>query len=263
MLKTNMMMEVKINQDLSFMIGHKTKMGKVDTILHHGNMLREQRGLRPFADINEIIRKRSFWEFVIAVDTQNFMDGFSDIEEDDGFINFEPIKIRVPIVGNTTTRISDFSVLDKYQGKDGHMKIADLVKLYPHLIQSKRGGSVNSRGHWMNLYLLLKLASMFDPMFEVQIYEALISGEIFESLNGGNTQVEALNIAIDKLPDMVVANDKGRYSDISNEIQKTISIHGAKKQEKKTMIKQLTTLIELKMITSYPQLKEVIQNFTF
>ena len=37
----------------------------------------------------------------------------------------------------------------------------------------------------------------------------------------------------------------------------------AKKQEKKTMIKQLTTLIELKMITSYPQLKEVIQNFTF
>jgi hypothetical protein len=279
MLKTNMMMEVKINQDLSFMIGHKTKMGKVDTILHHGNMLREQRGLRPIT-MNNILKKSDFWEFVIARNTQNY-------------IKTQTAESALCKYGTATQTSdsdvcisSDYSILNEYKDRHGELQYSELVKQFPLLIKSQRGGKVENRGYWMDLHLLLKLASILDKDLEVQIYDIFINGQILENRDRGGEAFKALNDAIDTLPDRlekakkrnisIVKNNKHVYRHISDEVQKALGTydngsHGYNEEEhssevqknRATLLDFLTNGIKFKMITSYPQLKEVIRNFTF
>ena len=259
------MMEVKINQDLSFRIGHKTKMGKADDIFAHGNLMREQKGLKAFDKITDIIRKRSFWEFVVAVDTQNdeFQSG------------------KFPLWNS-----SDFSILDESKDKKGRMDLVKLLKLYPHLIKSQRGGKIENRGYWMNLHLLLKLATMLDPDLEVQIYNVFIKGKILEYRDSGGDAFKELNKAIDTLPDRIkkakkrnipiAKNNKRVYIEVSKQVRKLLDIYdeevwgyndkehtGEILSHRAELLKFLVNGIKHKMIVSYPQLKEVIKNFEF
>jgi hypothetical protein len=112
-MKTNQLMEVKINEDCTITIGHKTKLGKVDSILTYGNWKREQRGLRPI-ELKEILRKSEFWEFVIARNTHNFSEnsdktqsGNFPLRENSGKNQIGKFPIR--------EIESDYSILDNYR----------------------------------------------------------------------------------------------------------------------------------------------------
>jgi len=252
-MKTNQQMSVKINKDLTIKIGHLTQLGKVDEILTYGNLLRELRGLKPIT-MKSILEKQGFWEFVIARNAQKMA------------------KSQTPESGVWIE--GDFSTLEKYKNKHGKIQYSQLVKQFPTLIKSVRGGKVENRGYYFDLYLLLKIASMLDKQLEVQIYEVFIEGRILELRDDGGEAFKRLNEAIDTLPDrqphLKPKGNKGCYIQVSKMIRDKLDIlstkgyneeeHDRKVHEKREeYINKLISFIEIGFITSYPQLKETIK----
>ena len=253
------MMNVPINQDLTIRIGHLTRMGRVDEVMAYGNLLRELRGLRPI-ELKQILQTRDFWEFVIAMNTAIENDKF---------------KKNNPKVDYSTFDIySDYSQLEKYIDDKGRVKYSELIKQFPTLIKSVRGGKVEDRGHYMHLNLLLKLATILDKDLEAQIYMIFIEKKILEHRDAGGENFKRLNRAIDTLPDrskeLKPKGNKGCYINVAKLIRKKLDIldtkgynekeHNAFIQEKRERIEdKLVSFIELGLVTSYPQLKDVIK----
>jgi len=266
-MKTNQTMSVRINQDLTIRIGHLTKMGRVDEIITHGNLLRELRGLKPI-ELKAILRKQDFWEFVIARNAQKIAKSQSG---------------ESPLWNNSKSQSADtalwniegdYSRLEEYKDRHGKIKYSELIKQFPNLIKSVRGGRVENRGHYMDLYLLLKIASMLDKQLEVQIYEIFIEGKILEHRDAGGEAFKKLNKAIDTLPDrqphLKPKGNKGVYINVAKMIREKLDIietkgynkdeHDRLIQEKREeYINKLVMLIEMGFVTSYPQLKETIK----
>ena len=61
-MKTNQMMTVKINDELSFEIGHKDMMGKANEVFNYGNALRKS----PVSVI-DFLRSNSTVELIVAI----------------------------------------------------------------------------------------------------------------------------------------------------------------------------------------------------
>jgi hypothetical protein len=284
-MKTNQMMEVKIHEDCIIRISHKTKLGKVDEILTYGNWKREQRGLRPI-ELNEILRKSEFWEFVIARNTQNYID---ELESQSGEFplreNREECQIgNLPIRDKGTYIESDYSILDEYKDSFGRINYSKLSKQFPKLVKIQRGGKVENRGYWFDLYILLKIASMLDKDLEVAIYDVFIKGKILTNRNDGGIAFKKLNTLIDTLPDRIKkANEKGKPVSKSNKsayitIAKLVNekVKGEFLKEwnnsiddniiqikRKEMIDKLCFAIEFGFISSYNQLKATIEKYKF
>lgn len=165
------MMAVKINEDLTFKIGHKTQMGYANGIFDYGNPLRVSRGLKPFDDLHDLIRRRSFWEFVIGISTE-------DTRKAHNKVNGE-----IPIANIS----ANYTLLDGYIDAKGRVKLKAIMKCFPNLIKSQVGGHLSNRGYWMDLRLLLKVATMLDPQLEAQIYDVFINGKILEYRDEGGT----------------------------------------------------------------------------
>ncbi len=262
-MKTDQKMSVRINEDLTITIYHKSKLGKVDNILSYGNFLREQRGLRPL-EMKNILKKQDFWEFVIARNTQNYKEMLKSQSS-----NLE--------LWNNTRINSDYSILDNYRGSNkSEIKYNELIKEFPHLIKSQRGGKVENRGYWLDLYLLLKIGAMLDKDLEVQIYDVFIKGKILEHRDAGGDNFKKLNRAIDTLPDrqphLKPKGNKGCYINIAKLIRDKLSIldtRGYNEDEHNSVIQSLRekiedtsiNLIKMGMIKSYPELKTFIINF--
>jgi hypothetical protein len=66
MLRTNMMMTVKLGKFGTLEIGHKTKMGSLDDILTMGNNARIAKGKQP-KDLKTWLRMDNTWEFIVKV----------------------------------------------------------------------------------------------------------------------------------------------------------------------------------------------------
>ena len=253
-MKSNQMMEVRINEDLSFQIGHKTRMGKVDNILAYGNLLREQRGLDTI-EMKEILRRKDFWEYIISVNTLH-------IKSKEGNSHFE--------------FFSDFTKLDEYKDSKGRIQYSNLIKEFPNLIKSQKGGKVENRGYWMDLHILLKVAAILDSDLEAQIYDIFINGHILELRDKGGNQFLKLNKAIDTLPDRTPElkpnGNKGCYIQVAKLIRDKLNIlsthgynereHNIKVQELRAKIEDFSVkMIEMKMVNSYDELKTFIINF--
>jgi len=266
-MKTNQTMCVKINQDLTIRIGHLTKMGRVDEIITYGNLLRELRGLRPIK-IEDILKTRDFWEFVIAMNTALENEKLKKSKgQNCPFENSDN-----PNVENSTFDFySDYSKLEQYIDNKGRVKYSQLIKQFPTLIKSVRGGKVENRGHYMHLNLLLKIATILDKDLEAQIYMIFIEGKILEHRDAG---VKRLNKAIDTLPDrqphLKPKGNKGVYINVAKMIREKLSIIDTKgynedehdkviQEKREEYINKLVSFIEIGFITSYPQLKETIK----
>ncbi|HIC10926.1 MAG TPA: GIY-YIG nuclease family protein, partial [Campylobacterales bacterium] len=166
-------------------IGHKTEMGKVSQVMDMGNKLRLEKGLRPI-ELREILVKQDFWEFVIARNTQQFRyqlsqnNDFTDI--DTKYLDSRDFKSSLSLEEftdynseNHQIKHSKFTELDKYRDKMGQIQYTELMKKFPHLIQSKRG---KNGGTWAELYILLKILMMIDKDFIKHIKN--IDIEIFD-----------------------------------------------------------------------------------
>ena len=266
-MKTNQTMCVRINQDLTIRIGHLTRMGKVDEIITHGNLLRELRGLKPIT-LKQILKRQGFWEFVVARNAQKIAKSQSGNSE---LWNNNKSQSSVSDFWNIE---ADFSQLRMYKTEKGEIQYSKLIKQFPTLIKSVRGGKVENRGHYMDLYLLLKIASMLDKQLEVQIYEIFIDGKILEHRDNGGEAFKRLNKAIDTLPDrqphLKPKGNKGVYINVAKMIREKLSIIDTKgynedehdkiiQEKREEYIDKLVSFIEMGFITSYPQLKETIK----
>lgn len=267
-MKTDQQMEVKINKDLIIKVGHKTRIGKADEVFKHGNWLREQKGLRPYRDIHTILKKRSFWESIVATQTLR-TNNEAKIQTSESEV--------CRSVGVDEPYSSDFSGLDDYYCKrTGEMEANKLIKLFPNLIKSQRGGRVENRGYWMDLNILLKLATMLDPDLEAQIFDVFIKGKILELRDQGGDQFVLLNKAIDTLPDRTPElkpdGNKGCYISIAKMIRAKLELDGKgyngddcdsfihnkriKYEEK------LVSFIELGFVKSFEELKLTVERLT-
>ena len=296
MVKTNQLMTVRINEDLTITIYHKSKLGKVDDILSYGNFLREQRGLRPIR-MENILKKQDFWEFVIARNTQNYKEMLksqtSVSEVWDNTTNSDKSQTsKIEVWDNTTnsdknqsadlalcqnTRIdSDYSILEKYKTNKSEIRYNELIKQFPHLIKSQRGGKVENRGYWLDLYLLLKIGAMLDKDLEVQIYDVFIKGKILEYRDAGGNAFKELNRLIDTLEDrtkeLKPEGNKGVYIQISKLVRdklKILETRGYNKEEHDSIVQSkrekiidfACSAIKMQMIKTYPQLKTFIINY--
>jgi hypothetical protein len=269
-MKTNQIMCVRINKDLTIRIGHLTRLGKVDEVISYGNLLRELRGLKPIT-LHDILRTRDFWEFVIAMNTAIENDKLKKSKgENSPFGNSDNPKVQ-----NCHFDIySDYSQLEQYVDNKGRVKYSELIKQFPNLIRSVRGGKVENRGHYMHLNLLLKLATILDKDLEAQIYMIFIEGKILENRDNGGEAFKRLNKAIDTLPDrqphLKPKGNKGVYINVAKMIREKLDIidtSGYNKDEHDNIIQKkrdeyistLVKLIEMGFVTSYPQLKETIK----
>jgi len=279
-MKTNQLMSVRINEDLIITIYHKSKLGKVDNVLAYGNFLREQRGLRQLP-MDKILRKQEFWEFVIARNTQNYKEMLksqsSETELWNNTTNSDKSQTSKIEVWNNARVDSDYSILDNYRGSNkSEIKYKELIKEFPHLIKSQRGGKVENRGYWLDLYLLLKVGAMLDKDLEVQIYDVFIKGKILEHRDAGGDAFKELNKLIDILedrtPKLKPKGNKGVYIQVSKLVRdklKILETRGYNKEEHDNIVQSkrekiidfACSAIKMQMIKTYPQLKTFIINY--
>ena len=263
-LKTNQMMKVQIGNFGIIEIGHKTEMGRVSQIIEMGNKRRFAKGLENLT-LDKILRKQDFWEFVIARNTQ-FMRELkiesSENNENMGLFkssDSEDLKQGID---------SDFSELKFYKTVKGEIQYSGLMKKFPHLIKSQRG---KYGGTWAELYILLKIASMLDKDLEVAIYDVFIKSQILQHRDNGGDSFKKLNLAIEKYIPSSSGNNQGRFIQVAKLLREKLEItntkgyneieHNLEIQKRRDEIeKNLIFSLQSKLITSYEQLKNVIEN---
>ena len=271
-LKINQMMKIQIANFGTIEIGHKTEMGNVAQVIEMGNEERKRKSLRPMT-IEEILRKQSFWEFVIA---RNTLD-FKSVNLTD-FTNNHSTNIEQSVILNKFVSLneeanglvsSNFKELKNYKDLMGQINYSELMKKFPNLIKSKRG---RYGGTWAELYILLKIASMLDKDLEVAIYDVFIKSQILTHRDNGGESFKKLNIAIDKYIPSPSGNSQGQFRAIAILLRKKLEItstkgynekeHNAKIQQKRDEIEKfLIGILQMKFVTSYEQLKTAVENF--
>ena len=246
-MKTNQRMTVSLGQFGNVSIWHKDMMGKADDIITIGNQWREEKGLKPMT-LQSVLKKQDFWEFVIELNAKKVSS-----ETDDGFI------------------YSDYTFLKDFK-KKGEVRYNDLIKMFPNLIRVQKRGKAQNIGTWVNLYLLLKIATYLSKALEVEIYDVFIKGKLLQIRDAGGNAFKALNILIDKLDDRRGKANKSCYIEMSILVRDRLDIldtrgyndeeHVLKVQdERKEMIKNASKLIEMKMIKTYYDLKNFMTNY--
>lgn len=247
------MMTVRLGDYGTFMIGHKTEMGKVDQIIQMGNDILEEKNGRKMT-LDQILRTNDFWLFIIELEAK---------------------RLKVSVDSSEGLKV-DYSTLKDYQDSKGNIQYSKLIPLFPNQIKVQKRGKMENIGTWMNLHALLKVASYMDKALEVEIYDCFIKGNILQHRDDGGEQFKLLNAQIDTLtdrrPELKPKGNKGVYIQISKLVRTKLEIldtygynedeHVAAVQSNRTkMIETATNLIKMGMITTYPQLKGFVLNY--
>jgi|GEM_PF-547583 len=275
-LKTNQMMKIEIGQFGIIEIGHKNEMGNISQVIAMGNKVREQKGLSKIL-LDEILRKQDFWEFVVARNTQHFK--YMQKPESKGFVkSADSSEFKTSLrmeefsdFDKESNRVlySNFSELEKYKNLFGKIEYSELMKKFPHLIKSKQGRGGGTKAE---LYILLKIASMLDKDLEVAIYDVFIKSQILQHRDNGGESFKKLNIAIDKYIPSESGNSQGRFIQMAKILRAKLEItetkgynekeHNSNIQQKRDEIEKfLIGVLQMKLVTSYEQLKTVAENF--
>ena len=251
-----------------------------------GNKIRTEKGLRPIA-LESILRKQNFWEFCVSYYNDKMQDELEEFEYSDRDSNSvdstELEKHNSNSVDSTELELDPFIRInyDNYKDKKGQIQYKELAKKFPKLIQSKQG---RYGGTYMNIYLLLKLATKLDTDLEVQIFKLFIEGKILLHRDIGGVKFKELNRLIDTLPDRIKrAKEKGMSVSKANKFiySKTASkmnekINGEldlgwnderkdleKLINREELEKMLCNSIKLKLIQNMKTLNSAIDNFEF
>jgi hypothetical protein len=236
-MNTNQDMLVKIGNG-NIKIGHLTQMGKLNDIFEIGNKYRVSDNKKE-KTIEQFLSLPDTWEFILEVEQQQNPNRPSD----------------------------DLKIPTKNKGKK--VKYGEAIKKFS-VIKSKRGGKLENRGIWANLYILLKGAMYLSPKLEYEVIDVFLNSKIlfFRDLGGDN--FKEFNKIIDTLPDRKNKHNNGVYIQVSLLIRKKLEIldtkgynreeHNAIIQKKRSeYLSNLTSMVKVGLITSYPQLKEVIE----
>lgn len=168
---------------------------------------------------------------------------------------------------NPNRRSDDLEISKKDNGKK--VKYGEVIKKFS-VIKSQRGGKPENRGVWANLHILLKGAMYLSPKLEYEVIDVFLNSKIlfFRDLGGDN--FKEFNRIIDTLPDRADKNNNGVYIQVSLLIRKKLEIldtkgynregHNAIIQKNRSeYLSNLTSMVKVGLITSYPQLKEMIE----
>ena len=251
-MKTNQKMTVQIGHFGTLKIGHLSQMGDVSQVIEMGNKIRESRGLNPIS-LEDILKKQELWEFIIARNTQILRKSKSSDSE-----YLENIDV--------TAVYSDYRELKKFKTIKGEIQYGELIKMFPHLIKSRRG---KGGGTQAELYILLKIASMLDKDLEVEIYDVFIQSKILMWRDVGGDNYIEFNKIVDTLPDRADKDNTSIYMQMARIVRKKLGIedtegynekeHSPEVQEARAkLLSDLTLVVRIGLIKTYDQLKEVI-----
>ena len=268
-MKTNQMMSVAFTHGV-IKIKHKTMLGSLKDVEVVGNLYRVNKGLEP-KSLDKWLQFRDTWEFIETLSKRIYLD-------ENWYIivkNSNDLDIKSQI-----SQLGDFEL-----NQDNRIAYGKMIKKYPdYIIKSQRGGKVENRGVWANLYILLKFAMWLDKDFELDVIDTFVTNKILIHRDNGGEEFKRLNNLINKLPDRVKKAHERGLSIV--EVNKPIYINIAKlintrvnevydkgwNDERKTLDKQqmreqllnnLSFSLYNNLITSYPQLKSTILNYQF
>ena len=271
-LKTNQLKAVALGNFGVFQIYHLTHMGNAHQIMEIGNKIRIEKGLRPIT-LDSILKKQNFWEFAVSYYNRQMEKELMEYEPDLYRSSESEERYLDPFM---QINYSDYKV-------KGEIKYTELSKKFPKLIQVKRGGE-DGGSTYMNIYLLLKLATKLDTDLEVQIFELFIEGKILLHRDIGGVKFKELNRLIDTLPDRIkrakekgvsiTESNKGVYRDTAKRMNTKIngSFDKGWNDERKDLEKlinreelekMLCNAIKLKFIINLKTLRTAIENFEF
>jgi len=267
-LKINQKMTVRIGQFGNIEIGHKTEMGDVSQVIKMGNKRRISKGLETI-ELHNILKRQSFWEFVIARNTQMIRDKIITTQQSNESMGLFKDLCNSSDSDELEYKLdSNFSAIKFYKTDKGEIQYSELMKEFSHLIKSRKG---RYGGTWAELYILLKIASMLDKDLEVAIYDVFIKSQILQHRDNGGDSFKKLNIAIDKYIPSESGNSRGRFIHIATMLRKKLEItktkgynekeHNSIIQQKRDEIeKHLIFALQTKLVTSYEKLKNIIEN---
>jgi hypothetical protein len=163
--------------------------------------------------------------------------------------------------------IQTFHNLWNYKTLDGKIQYSDLIKKFPHLIKSQRG---KYGGTWAELYILLKIASMLDKDFEVEIYRVFIEDQILYFRDLGGDNFKEFNRVVDMLVDLNGYSKVDVYQYVAIELRKKQNIldtkgynekdHNSKIQETRAKwLEHLTFVVRVGLVKSFHELIELIK----
>ena len=231
-------MFVNIGGDFTVKIGHLTRMGSLNDVLAIGNSYRIKNDLRPI-ELHEWLQRRDTWEFINEVEQR--LDNIKD-----GVIK----------------EIPSLPFDDK-----GRVIYSKLIKQFT-VIKSQRGGKVDNRGVWANLYIMLDLAIYMSPKLKFEMIEIFInnkllewrdiSGDEFKSLNKtidsnlpgreDKTSNTGIYINIAKTLNLRILGEKGTWNDASSEqLNLRANLEG-----------KLINVLELGLVKDWEHMKEII-----
>jgi len=263
-MKTNQTMSVRLGNYGTVTIGHLTRMGSADEILAIGNQIREEKGLKP-KRLKDYLRRKETWEKIIKL--------YNVSVEDDSKKFFGNCR---KSFGGFPPKVLYSTIDDLPKDSKGTIQYQEVLKTQQlnHIIKIQNRGKLQNRGTWFEVTLLLDLATWLDVDLWYEVYSTFIEGKILEHRDAGGEAFKRLNKAIDTLPDrqphLKPKGNKGVYINVAKMIREKLSIIDTKgynedehdrivQEKREEYINKLVTTIELGLVTSYPQLKEVIK----
>jgi hypothetical protein len=135
------------------------------------------------------------------------------------------------------------------------------------VIKTKRG---RGGGTWGHLYIMLDLATTLDADFKVLVFETFVKSKILEWRDIGGDNYILLNKAIDQLADRKGKNNHGVYIQIAKQLREKLKLIETKgynvkeaiaeiQQKRANWEDKLISMIDVELITSYPQLKKILE----
>ena len=237
-MKTDQKMTVQLGE-ATVTIHHKTMMGSLNEILAIGNSFRLKKGQRALK-IDEYLNRESTWELIQATEQRIFHR--NDNTENLGIINFK-----------------------HFIRNNGQLEYAKLIPQFK-VIKTKRG---KGGGTWGHLYIMLDLATTLDADFKVLVFETFVKSKILEWRDIGGDNYILLNKAIDTLADRKNKNNHGVYIQVAKQFRQKLELIDTNGYNVKEAIAEtqqrranwedkLVSMIEVDLITSYPQLKIIL-----
>lgn len=152
-----------------------------------------------------------------------------------------------------------------FMRNNGQLEYSKLIPKFK-VIKTKRG---KGGGTWGHLYIMLDLATTLDADFKVLVFETFVKSKILEWRDIGGNNYILLNKAIDTLPDRQEKNNHGVYIQIAKQFREKLELINTKgynvkeaiaeiQQKRANWEDKLVSMIDVELITSYPQLKEIL-----
>jgi hypothetical protein len=191
--------------------------------------------------MDEYLSRESTWELVQAVEKRVYKENYN--AENLGIIKFK-----------------------YYQRDNGQLEYSKLISKF-QVIKTKRG---RGGGTWGHLYIMLDLATTLDADFKVLVFETFVKSKILEWRDIGGDNYILLNKAIDQLADRKGKNNHGVYIQIAKQFREKLKLIETKgynvkeaiaeiQQKRANWEDKLISMIDVELITSYPQLKKILE----